>query len=91
MPVSACPDRKELTAWSVGRLSDQQLQEIAAHLEDCNACSSSLEELAATDDSLLSDLRAPVPSNPYLDEPTCREAVARFVAVVSKRGETARP
>ncbi|VTT99445.1 serine threonine protein kinase : Serine/threonine protein kinase OS=Singulisphaera acidiphila (strain ATCC BAA-1392 / DSM 18658 / VKM B-2454 / MOB10) GN=Sinac_0905 PE=3 SV=1: Pkinase [Gemmataceae bacterium] len=46
-PPDACPDRDELLAFHTGRLSDPEAERLAAHLDTCGACLSSLRELSS--------------------------------------------
>ncbi|WP_439628041.1 serine/threonine protein kinase [Gemmata sp.] len=43
----ACPDRGALLAFHTGRLSDPEAERLAAHLDTCGACLSSLRELSS--------------------------------------------
>ncbi|MGH7194864.1 MAG: hypothetical protein ACREJM_15220 [Candidatus Saccharimonadales bacterium] len=81
----SCPQPDELTAFSVGRLDDADLDRVAAHLERCEQC---LETIAALDDStdaLLGDLRRTRPHVSPETSDACRRAVARAAAMVVSR------
>jgi hypothetical protein len=41
---SLCPDAAELSYYSIGGLSDERRQAIAAHLRDCPLCQRDIEE-----------------------------------------------
>jgi tRNA A-37 threonylcarbamoyl transferase component Bud32 len=54
---------------------------VAEHLEGCPACQANLSTMSA-EDPWLTTLREPAPTDSYQEELACREAVARFRAVV---------
>ena len=45
MPLVACPSRTDLSGFNLGRLPEQSLEEIAAHIEQCNRCEEAVKEL----------------------------------------------
>jgi serine/threonine protein kinase len=47
MNPTACPAPDELADFAVGRLSRRRFEDVAAHVENCVACSRALEELDA--------------------------------------------
>src|SRR5262249_41466894 len=51
-----------LLAFGVGRLPDDALEPIAAHLEGCTSCRALLGELDGHADPLLEELRGPLPA-----------------------------
>jgi hypothetical protein len=85
----ACPSRAELAAFAAGELSVPALDVVAAHLEGCPACLATLPALGSNRDAVEFGLRRPVPGSPFLAEPGCQQAVARFAALVP--GEAASP
>jgi serine/threonine protein kinase len=52
-----CPAQTELAAFVTGNLADAAFERIAAHLEGCNACETTLGKLDDPTDSFLSQLR----------------------------------
>src|SRR5579884_2766550 len=54
--VADCPSVDVLRAFSVGKLVEEELHRIAAHLEHCTQCSSVLLSLPGTGDSLIESL-----------------------------------
>jgi WD40 repeat protein/serine/threonine protein kinase len=81
MRATDCPGRDELAAFLEGKLSVQDLERIAAHLDACSRCLADLAALGSARDPLLAGLRHAAPASPFLAEPGCRQAVARFEAV----------
>src|SRR5262245_14442442 len=53
----ACPTPEELTAFSLGRLPEESLQAICAHLEQCPACEAASRALDDATDPLISACR----------------------------------
>jgi RND family efflux transporter MFP subunit len=82
MPVATCPSREELIEYAVGKLADEAADTVASHLDDCPSCQAELAALPEPDDTLVARLRDQTPSDPYLHEPGCGQAVARAQAVV---------
>lgn len=76
MPTT-CPSHDELHAYSVGLLSDEASDAIAAHVASCMECRSSLSTFDGVEDTLLKQLRRPAVADPFLEESQCRVAVAR--------------
>ncbi len=82
MPVVTCPSREELIDYAVGKLPDEAADAVAGHLDDCPGCQAELAALPEPDDTLVARLRDATPSDPFLHEPGCSQAVARARAVV---------
>jgi eukaryotic-like serine/threonine-protein kinase len=57
MPLHACPSRTDLAGFNLGRLPEQALEEIAAHLEECNRCEVAVKELDHETDLMVTSLR----------------------------------
>jgi WD40 repeat protein/tRNA A-37 threonylcarbamoyl transferase component Bud32 len=57
LPRSQCPSREELSAYSLGELSEERLQEIAGHVEGCAGCEEALRALDGVMDGVISSLR----------------------------------
>jgi tRNA A-37 threonylcarbamoyl transferase component Bud32 len=83
MPTAACPSREELSAFQVGKLSADALEAIAAHLDGCARCSSSLDGLGDTHDQLVRRLRQPGPVQPFT-EAEVQHALTVVPGVVQK-------
>src|SRR5262245_60878851 len=78
MGSPACPDREMLAALAAGNLSGATLEAVAAHIDSCPDCLAFVQGLQPTTDPLLGPLGQPGPADPFLQEPGCAEAVARF-------------
>jgi len=63
-----CPQRTELAAFAVGALEEDELDRIARHVEDCDACGGLLVELDGDSDELVSGLRGLGREEPEGDE-----------------------
>jgi RND family efflux transporter MFP subunit len=88
MSIATCPSREELIDYVVGKLPDEASNTLANHLDTCPDCQAELATLPEPNDTLIARLRGPVPSDPFLEEPGCGQAMARAMAVVGKDGST---
>jgi serine/threonine protein kinase len=52
-----CPDEPELLAFHLGTLADEQIEQVAAHLESCADCEAAIQRVEADADGLLEGLR----------------------------------
>jgi serine/threonine-protein kinase len=55
--VPGCPDRDLLVAYSLGKLSADLLESVAAHVAQCQRCAATLDRLPAEADVLIRNLR----------------------------------
>lgn len=58
MPVTACFKADQLKSFALGRLNDEQAQQVAAHLQKCADCEQSLAGFDDTNDSLMLQIRS---------------------------------
>jgi RNA polymerase sigma factor (sigma-70 family) len=63
-----CPTADELIAFAVGRLPTEAREATATHIEECAACLATLHKLQDQDDTLLCELRKPVPAELFNEE-----------------------
>ena len=57
MPVPDCIDRDELRAFSLGRVDDDRVEQINAHLVECPVCEDTIASFDDTADSLIASVR----------------------------------
>ena len=81
MLATTCPSRETLFRYSVGRLSEEQSEELADHLGSCPDCQATILTLTDADDTLIHRLRMPPGSESYLAEPQLQAAVAEAIAL----------
>jgi serine/threonine protein kinase len=62
-----CPNSDDLFAFAVGRLAVDAREPIARHIETCAVCLSRLNQLSASNDSLLAKLREQVPTDLFTE------------------------
>ncbi len=74
---AACPEPGIWSAFSLGQLPAETVEFLAAHLDQCPACSSSLSDLEGEADPLVQELRLPPEEDPFAGEAACSLAVAR--------------
>ncbi len=60
MPVPDCIDRDELRAFSLGRIDDDRVEQINAHLVECPVCEDTVASFDDTADSLIASVREAV-------------------------------
>jgi uncharacterized protein (TIGR03067 family) len=88
MSTVTCPNREELSAYVLGRLSEEALETVASHLEGCTQCAAALADVDDSDDTLVARLRRGLAAAPYLEEPQCQVAVSRARQLKQKQPST---
>ena len=81
MVASQCPSREQLLAFSLGKLPDESLDAISAHLDCCPACESLAATLDQVSDTLISELRGPLQESQCTHDPEYQQAIARVKAI----------
>jgi len=84
-----CPSADALTAFSSGKLSEQELLTIADHVTHCTTCDETLRGLAADSDSLARRLREAVHQSHPVQEPGCLRMQAAAKAIAQRGQESA--
>jgi eukaryotic-like serine/threonine-protein kinase len=74
----SCPEPDALSAFYLGKLSPEALQDIAGHIDSCAACQAALQVQENHADELLTGLRAGGDQEPFINEPACQEALQRL-------------
>ncbi|MDX1947946.1 MAG: LamG-like jellyroll fold domain-containing protein [Pirellulaceae bacterium] len=75
-----CPSRDELAHFLHGELPEPALDAVAGHLGECPSCQTTVEKLEQ-EDTLIGGLRQPAAANSAEQQPECRGAVAKVVAM----------
>ena len=83
MILEQCPTLDELHALSLGKLSEEQSEEILGHLPDCEACQAGLATASSVDDTLAGHLRSAEPVETYRNEAECRQALAQALGALA--------
>lgn len=85
MIEASCPSRRELQAFSVGKISEDAQARLAEHLGVCAKCQAMMRELTAEGDAFLDLIgrigRSPHAELPASHEETCRIGLAQFLAL----------
>ncbi|MDD4786318.1 MAG: protein kinase [Pirellulales bacterium] len=76
-----CPTREELAEFSLGAIGEAAAEAILRHLESCSHCEAMLSSLEGAGDRLIELARQPAPMDRYSNEPGCRDAIARAIAL----------
>jgi WD40 repeat protein/serine/threonine protein kinase len=84
-----CPNRQFLLAYQTGELSEPTAAELTTHISQCPVCQANLGTLNDAADTLVSQLRAAAPKEPFADEPQCAAMMSRAMAlpVAQQAGE----
>jgi serine/threonine protein kinase len=77
----ACPQQDELHALVASQLPADAMQSIARHLDECPTCLAIVETLSELPDPVVTALRQSLAADPYVGEPDCQRAVARFESI----------
>src|SRR5947208_8722877 len=92
MPNANCFDASTLKDYLLGKLSDEQSDAIAAHLEKCLSCEATIAQLDRASDTLTNGLRMPVISaEPESDSVAELQAALAKVQSLEPRPEAASP
>ncbi|MGI9516550.1 MAG: protein kinase domain-containing protein [Pirellulaceae bacterium] len=83
--IANCPTDEQLLDFSLGRLAEQQSDELFNHVTDCDRCQEVLVEHDASGDTLVDHLQqsAATERDNYVAEDGCRSAMARALAVLA--------
>ncbi len=84
--LTNCPSDQELSAFSVGKLSQVRYDRIAEHVATCGDCVARLTRLDDTSDTLVSELRQPMA--PYLCSDEDRKRAIELVAAIGRKPST---
>jgi len=84
MSVASCPSREELSAYALGKLSEDVSAAVADHIDACSACQAALATLDDAEDNLVAQIRRPPIADEFMREPQCDEALARLKAMTAK-------
>lgn len=76
--AATCPPKNTLSRFAAGRLSSEDIDEIAAHLETCGACQAELETVGDQDDLLQALELADDQVQQFSAEPACACLVAQM-------------
>ena len=72
------PSPDKLADYLLGKLPEDQADEIIAHLEDCPACDDTMQSLQPTPDTVIEKLQGAPPADPITEESSCRDMVRRI-------------
>ena len=76
MPITGCPNQETLRRYSIGTLSDQESDGLAAHLDSCPDCQATIVTLEDVEDTLIVRLRMPLGSESCVAELPYQAALA---------------
>ncbi len=77
MRLTTCPTHDQLSRYLTGRLSENEIDEIAEHVANCHDCDTAISRFDGDSDSLMLALREPVADDDLFErEPQLERAVA---------------
>jgi len=81
MTTKTCPPADRLLAFQSGKLSHDELNHVASHVERCDACLTVLERVSTMTDMLVKELRQARSHDTFASESECQSAVAHAAAM----------
>jgi serine/threonine protein kinase len=88
MAQASCPTPETLADYLLGKVSEADIEAVASHLDQCQACQGQLETLDSLEDSFVSKLRQPVSPADSTDQ-ELEELLSRVEALVPAVAEKA--
>lgn len=76
-----CPTRDQLAGYVQGTIPDEKAEAVAEHLETCGQCEATVEQIESHGDSLIANLRRPLPSE--IESAECQEAMGHAEAILA--------
>ncbi len=83
MATLLCPTADQLAAFQAGRLSEVELDQIAAHLDTCASCQTALETGSTIGDALMRELKAAREHDAFTEETGCQKVLAKIEALAN--------
>ncbi len=81
-----CPDKNRLESFSLGRLAEEDSDQLMIHLQDCSTCQLNLETIDSSEDTFIGKLRGAAPAigdDPLQAEPEFRSATVKALAALA--------
>jgi len=77
-PTQNCPSPSRWKAFCVGSLSEHELEQLVAHLDQCSDCRGQLQGINDLSDPLLMELKNEPSGENFTHEPECHQAIQQF-------------
>jgi uncharacterized protein (TIGR03067 family) len=81
MNAAECPQRERLSAYLLGDLPEDEMDNLVRHVEVCPDCETAIEALESGSDTLIGKIRQPPPVDPFAGEPECNEALSKAAKI----------
>jgi hypothetical protein len=91
MPLIGCPSREDLAAYHLGKLPEEALEAVAAHVQACSACGVVLETLRDEGDSLVLRLQRVAAAGTPAEDAELQEQLARAKGIEPKSTDRREP
>lgn len=89
--ASPCPGPEELLALVLGKLPDGQVDSVSSHVARCPACENTIVALEEASDTLIAQLRGPLPPSQAAQEDEYQKAIARVKAMAQRPVQPPQP
>ena len=76
MRPNVCPSKLQLTEYLLGTLDEDHASRVIEHVDSCDNCEATLENLENVSDTMISKLRHPVSEDRYVREPAFQRLLA---------------
>ena len=88
MCATECPSTRQLRDLTLGRLPNDESDDLLAHVGSCEACQTEIETIDDQEDSLIVSLRAPGQLERFQNEPECDLALAKSLGALAETAES---
>ena len=88
MTAIKCPTPDKLKSLSLGRLLDEESDELMAHINSCSSCQTEMETVDDLEDSLIASIRGSGAFADYYAEPDCQVAMANALGALARAGNS---
>ena len=72
--MNSCPERQRILAYAQGKISPEQVDSIAEHVDACSDCQATLNSAAGADDTFITELVIAAHQPPLYSEPELERA-----------------
>lgn len=84
MNKATCHQWDHIAQYVLGTLDEQEMEQVAGHLESCPRCRGIADELESASDPLIEIIGSPQPAPPYVGEPQCQRVMDRTTTLPCK-------
>ena len=85
MTTTTCPSPALLADYALGRVSVDDLERFAAHVDQCPACQTRMDTMDGVDDTFVAKLRQPLPRDMASQDPELEALITQAEAIPLER------